>query len=281
MELPVEELVVLLRPAGGLGAEQGGDHRDAVESPGRATSAPASSASVGGTSQKAQTWSLTAPAATCPGHRAIIGTRMPPSYRSRLMPRRGPLLSKKSGSKPLPPSRCGPLSLVKKTMVSSSMPELLELRHQPADVAVHPGDHRGLALLGRRASPRRRRGRGRAPPCRCRWSRQPSLLAWGIVSGEVEEERPVPVLLEPARAPPRRTGRASRSRAPRRHLLVRADHVAGQLDLAPAAARGSRGSSCGRGADSGSRRNNRTPAGSGRPVEPASPRPHLPISAVS
>lgn len=27
------------------------------------------------------------PSSICPGHAAIIGTRMPPSYKSRLMPR--------------------------------------------------------------------------------------------------------------------------------------------------------------------------------------------------
>ena len=56
--------------------------------------APATSAKVGSMSPKYETTSLTVPAGTCPGHQAIIGSRMPPSYRSRLYPRSGPLVSK-------------------------------------------------------------------------------------------------------------------------------------------------------------------------------------------
>ena len=51
---------------------------------------------------------------------AIKGTRMPPSYTSRLIPCRIPLLSKNSGS--LPPSRWGPLSLLKMIRVLPRSP---------------------------------------------------------------------------------------------------------------------------------------------------------------
>jgi len=51
---------------------------------------PASSAAVGRKSQCAATWSVVFPAAILPGQRAIIGSRMPPSVRSRLIPRSGP-----------------------------------------------------------------------------------------------------------------------------------------------------------------------------------------------
>jgi hypothetical protein len=75
---------------------------------------PASSAAVGRKSAKYQGRSLTAPALILPGHRAIIGMRMPPSYIVCLRPRRGPALWKKS---PKPAGKIGPLSLVKNTIV--------------------------------------------------------------------------------------------------------------------------------------------------------------------
>jgi len=61
------------------------------------------------------------------------------------MPLNGPFASKKSGSYAGPPSLCGPLSLVEMTSVRWSSPELLDLREQLADLAVHAGDHRRLA----------------------------------------------------------------------------------------------------------------------------------------
>jgi hypothetical protein len=75
----------------------------------------ARSAAVGRKSQNAHGKSLTWPGLMAPVHRTIMGTRIPPSYRSRFMPRNGPALLKNVGS--TPPSLCGPLSLVKKMMV--------------------------------------------------------------------------------------------------------------------------------------------------------------------
>ena len=80
--------------------------------------APASSAMVGMTSQKAQGRALTAPGLTRPGQRTIIGTRMPPSYSCVFSPRSEPLLRK--NSKPFSSPECAPLSLVMKTTVLSS-----------------------------------------------------------------------------------------------------------------------------------------------------------------
>src|SRR5688572_1166359 len=79
----------------------------------------ASSAKVGRKSQKAPAYAEVLPAFTLPGHQAIIGSRIPPSYRSLFIPRSEPLLLKYSGS--FPPSLCGPLSLEKSTNVFLSI----------------------------------------------------------------------------------------------------------------------------------------------------------------
>jgi hypothetical protein len=55
-----------------------------------------------------------------PGHQAIVGTRMPPSVRLRLMPVSGPDGWKRAKLWLL--SLCGPLSLVKITKVFSAKP---------------------------------------------------------------------------------------------------------------------------------------------------------------
>ena len=110
--------------------------------------APASSASVGRTSQNAQGRSLTRPAAILPGQRTSIGSRMPPSCNDRFAPCSGPLLWKNVGS--TPPSKCGPLSLVKKTMVLRSMPSSRSFAIKRPMSASMRRDHGGLALLRRR-----------------------------------------------------------------------------------------------------------------------------------
>jgi dolichol-phosphate mannosyltransferase len=74
------------------------------------------SAMVGSMSRNATGRSEVVPGLMTPGHRTMSGTRMPPSYRSRLIPRRVPELLKKFAC--TPPSECGPLSLVKRTTVS-------------------------------------------------------------------------------------------------------------------------------------------------------------------
>ena len=86
------------------------------------TSTPAIEQTVGSQSTPATTASSTRPAGTLPGHRTIPGTRMPPSYRLRFRPRNGP-------AEPIPlcPAlrtwmSSGPLSLEKKTIVSSARP---------------------------------------------------------------------------------------------------------------------------------------------------------------
>ena len=91
-----------------------------MPSPGEAW-VPVSSARVGRMSQNVQTWSL-APGDIVPLQKAMNGIRIPPSYKSLLYPRKILLLSKKSGS--APPSRCGPLSLVKIIKVLSRRPKL-------------------------------------------------------------------------------------------------------------------------------------------------------------
>ncbi len=68
---------------------------------------------------------LSLPASILPGHRAIMGTRIPPLCKSPLMPLSGPELWKKFGS--TPPSLCWPLSLVKITSVYLSMPKLFTI----------------------------------------------------------------------------------------------------------------------------------------------------------
>ena len=76
---------------------------------------------VGIISQKADNKSEVVPAGICPGHDAIIGTRIPPSLREALpQPAsllNGLALSKKGES--LPPLNVGPLSLVKMITVLS------------------------------------------------------------------------------------------------------------------------------------------------------------------
>ena len=59
------------------------------------------------------------------GHQAIVGTRTPPSYMSRLPPRRGPLERKLLRSQP--PSDMAPLSLEKITNVLSATPNSCSL----------------------------------------------------------------------------------------------------------------------------------------------------------
>ncbi len=71
-------------------------------------------------SAKYQTASEVREAGTLPGQRAIMGVRIPPSYMSRLRPRRGPELSK------IPSQRlAAPLSEQKKTRVFSSRSRFL------------------------------------------------------------------------------------------------------------------------------------------------------------
>src|SRR5262245_42452932 len=74
---------------------------------------PASSHAVGRKSAKYHGKFDRFPAAILPGHRAIIGTRRPPSYIVPLLPRYFPMLLKNSSVGPRTP----PLSEVKKTMV--------------------------------------------------------------------------------------------------------------------------------------------------------------------
>src|SRR5438132_8434950 len=87
------------------------------------------------------------------GHRTIVGTRIPPSYKSRLVPRNGPELWKNFGS--TPPSLCAPLSLEKKTIVFSSIfnsfnllmnwPMSLSIRLIIAVLLLSTWDHASLA----------------------------------------------------------------------------------------------------------------------------------------
>ena len=58
---------------------------------------PAASKKVGTQSYDALALVISFPAWICPGHRASVGMRTPPSQQSRLMPSNGPKLLKKSG----------------------------------------------------------------------------------------------------------------------------------------------------------------------------------------
>ena len=77
---------------------------------------------VGSTSQKAQTWSDVDPGAMWPGQRATRGTRIPPSQRLPLRPRKIPADRKNVESEPPRRLKVGPLSEVKNTRVRLSRP---------------------------------------------------------------------------------------------------------------------------------------------------------------
>ncbi len=68
---------------------------------------PAISQAVGRKSQKALGWPLVRPGFILPGQRAMVGTRMPPSFMLRLCPLSGPELLK--NCRLCPPSGEGPL----------------------------------------------------------------------------------------------------------------------------------------------------------------------------
>ena len=82
--------------------------------------APTSSVIVGRKSQKVVTLSTVRLSFILSGQFTTNGARTPPSYKSLLYPRYGPLLSKKSGS--CPPTQCTPLSDEKMNIVLSQMP---------------------------------------------------------------------------------------------------------------------------------------------------------------
>ena len=83
-------------------------------------SAPTSSVTVGKKSQNAVICSTVFFSFIIFGQFTINGARTPPSYKSLLYPRYGPLLSKKSGS--CPPTQCTPLSEEKIKIVFSQIP---------------------------------------------------------------------------------------------------------------------------------------------------------------
>ena len=94
--------------------------------------APASSAKVGSTSIVAATSAHSRPAGTLPGHRAMHGTRIPPSNVVNFPSRRGP-----AEPPALPLESQGPLSEVKTTRVCSSTPcSRSAARIRPTDQSI-------------------------------------------------------------------------------------------------------------------------------------------------